>query len=166
MATELRRGRESLRQTLAVVSAAIHREHNCEQCRNYLEQGYNSHWEPPWSFCIIFLRAARIISSRRFCRRRCRSSLFWDQELLAAVTGDASAFSFAIFALRLYREIKSCPSAFEDEAAVDVACVFGPFAEGIAIWGWNDGGGYIGFQSVYDHIKTATQNNMPEDHRV
>lgn len=61
---------------------------------------------------------------------------------MAAVAGDASAFSLASFALRLYRDIKSCPSDFEMDAADEVACVFRLFREGSAIWGWNDGGGY------------------------
>ena len=100
----------------------------------------STHGVCPCSFSIIFLRAARIISSRRFWSRRCRSSLFWDQELLEATAGDASELSPAAFALRLYRDIKSCPSAFGVEEVV-VGCVVGLVAEGIAIWGWNDGGG-------------------------
>jgi hypothetical protein len=53
--------------------------------------------------------------------------------------GSVSAL-LAAFALRLYREIKSCPSAFV--AVAEVVCAAGMLAEGIATWGWNDGGGY------------------------
>jgi len=60
---------------------------------------------------------------------------------LDGVAEASSAFWFASFALRPYRDIKSCPSAFDVDAAV-VARVAGPFVEGIVTWGWNDGGGY------------------------
>lgn len=53
----------------------------------------------------------------------------------------ASVLSLVSFALRPYRDIKSCPSAFDVDAATEVDCLAGPFAEGIATWGWNDGGG-------------------------
>jgi hypothetical protein len=65
----------------------------------------------------------------------------WDQALLGGVAETASTFSLASLVLRLYRDIKSCPSALDVDAVVEVACEAG-LVVGIATWGWNDGGGY------------------------
>lgn len=61
---------------------------------------------------------------------------------------DSPLPSPAIFALRLYREIKSWPSPFDADTAVDVVCLI-LVPEGIAIWGWKDGGGCESDRSVY-----------------
>lgn len=97
------------------------------------------------------------MSSLRFWSRRWRSSLFCDQTGgTAGVDGAGgscsadSVGSLATLELRLYREIRSCPSDLEDAEVVEPRCVVGVGLVAVcgrAIWGWKDGGGYTSNQS-------------------
>lgn len=103
---------------------------------------------PARSFSCIFRLAAIIISSLRFCKRRCLSLLFCDHALSCCTIVEDPAletvFNSSVFTLeaRLYLDIKSWACIFGVdwlELAVAVAGVAG--TEGIGICGWKDGGG-------------------------
>lgn len=98
--------------------------------------------------CSILLRAAMIISSLLFCRSRCLSSLFCDQPAPpeAMVEPVSTPVASATLAERLYLEIKSCPSDFVDDEGA--GCWGGTPVGGIAIRGWNEGGGYLPRRSI------------------
>lgn len=88
----------------------------------------------------IFLRAARIISSLRFCSRACLSSRFELQPLLpfsfSASIAASAACCCAIFSCSLYLVIRSGWDGFS--AALDAAAVAALAAAGLVPGG---GGG-------------------------
>lgn len=98
-----------------------------------------------FAFSSIFLRAARIISSRLRCRLACLSFRSCDHFFCCCDSDEGSSGAELSFDFRLYRVIKSGCVGFEGVAARRVG-------RGCGCGGLKEGGGCIGSEPWYSRM--------------